>query len=167
MLCTNQERSSKSIILKVCTASKISKSPAISWGKSNEKRALKAFEDSMTDVHGGCNVEVTALRLHKKYHFLGASADGLGSCRCHGDFLVEIKCPYSLKDKQTIEDCLPDKRFCIDETLQLKKTHRYMTQIQMQIMTSRDAFSLFGCHNSVVQLKFLMMRAFVKILKSC
>ena len=33
-------------------------------------------------------------------------------------------------------------------------------------MTSRGAFLLFGHHNSVFQLKFLMMRAFVKILKS-
>ena len=122
MLHTNQERPSKSIILNICTASKIIKSPAISWGKSNEKRALRVFADSMTDVHDGFNVEVTGLRLHKKYHFLGASPDGFGSCRCHGDFLVETKCPYSLKDKQNIEDCLPDKRFCIDETLQLKKT---------------------------------------------
>ena len=87
----------------------------------------------MTDVHDGFNVEVTELRLHKKYHFLGASADGLGRCRCHGDFVVEIKCPYSLKDKQNIKDCLPDTRLCNDETLQLKKTHRYMTQIQMQM----------------------------------
>ena len=89
VLHANQERPSKSIILKICTASKIIKSPAISCGKSNEKRALRAFADSMTDVHDGFNVEVTVLRLHKKYNFLGASADGLGAVDVMETFLLK------------------------------------------------------------------------------
>ena len=43
VLHTNQEKPSKSVILKICTASKTIKSPAISWGKSNEIRALKSI----------------------------------------------------------------------------------------------------------------------------
>ena len=71
VLHTNQEKPSKSVILKICIASKIIKSPAMSWGKSNEKRALRAFADSMSDFHDGFTDEATELRLHKKYNFLG------------------------------------------------------------------------------------------------
>ena len=117
----------------------------------------------MSDFHDGFNVEVTGFRLHKKYHFLGASADGRGSCRCHGDFLVEIKCPYSLKDKQNIEDCLPDKRFCIDENLQLKKTHRYMTQ---QLCFSTEApYDESFCENIEVLVNFHRRHVAIELLK--
>ena len=33
----------------------------------------------------------------------------------------------------SIKDCLSDKSFCINEQLQLKQHHQYMTQVQLQM----------------------------------
>ena len=34
---------------------------------------------------------------------MGASPDGIVSCECCGSGVVEIKCPYSCKDKSFLE----------------------------------------------------------------
>ncbi len=64
---------------------------------------------------------------------MGASADGIGNCDCHGKFLIEIKCPYKHRNEKDIESCLQDKKFCLDKNLHLKTNHRYFTQVQMQM----------------------------------
>ncbi|KAG1672978.1 AMMECR1-like protein [Nymphon striatum] len=56
--------------------------------------------------------EKSGLRLHHKFNFIGASADGVESCDCHGAFLVEVKCRFKQKEKQSIEECFTDKAFC-------------------------------------------------------
>jgi len=84
-------------------------------------------------VHKNVSIGKTGLRLHPKFNFIGASADGVGSCDCHGNFLVEVKCPFKHRDKLSIHDCLNDSSFCIGHNLQLKEGHPYMTQVQLQM----------------------------------
>ena len=68
---------------------------------------------SLKKNHVNVKIYKSGLKLHKDYHFIGASADGLGSCECHGFYLIEVKCPYKHRDKMSIKDCLSDKSFCI------------------------------------------------------
>ena len=66
--------------------------------------------------------------------FIGASSDGEFSCKCHKmNALIEIKCPYSMRDSVKIEDAIEYKQFCIDASKQVKKKHRYYTQVQIQL----------------------------------
>ena len=61
-------------------------------------------------------IEKCGLRMHEKYHFLGASPDGLVTCFCHERSLLEIKCPAKHKDNLSISDCIAtDKKFCLDK----------------------------------------------------
>ena len=62
---------------------------------------------------------------------------------CHYQkFLVEIKCTFSHRDKKTIHECVLDKQFWLNEKLELKKEHPYMTQIQLQLYV----YKLNTCH---------------------
>lgn len=46
--------------------------------------------------------------------FLGATPDGFAHCDCCGDRLIEIKCPYSVRDKSPVSDeALERSRYCL------------------------------------------------------
>ena len=62
------------------------------------------------------------LTVHPDYPHLGASPDGLISCSCCGDGLVEIKCPYKHRDEHPHQ--VHDPKFClcpVDESVILNK----------------------------------------------
>ena len=39
------------------------------------------------------------LVISSKHPFMGSSLDGLLSCECCGSGILEVKCPYSCRDK--------------------------------------------------------------------
>ena len=67
---------------------------------------------------------------------MGASPDGIVQCVCCGKGVVEIKCPYSCRDKTFLE-ATGDKNFSlevhVDSSHHLKQTHAYYYQVQAQI----------------------------------
>ena len=68
------------------------------------------------------------LFVHKDTPHLGASPDMIINCDCHGEALVEIKCPISVCDsKLSATNLLYLEEN--GETL-LKKNHAYYFQIQ-------------------------------------
>ena len=72
--------------------------------------------------------------MHEKYHFLGASTDGLVTCFCHEGSYLEIKCPSKHKDNFSISDCIAtDKEFCLDKNFLLKSSHKDYAQVQMPV----------------------------------
>ena len=71
--------------------------------------------------HSGVVIEKCGLRTYEKYHFLGASPDGLITCLCHKSSLLEKKCTAKHKDNLSISDCIAtDKEFCLDKKFLLK-----------------------------------------------
>ena len=48
----------------------------------------------MLDKHMNFKVRSTGFVISSDYPFLGVSPDGLVSCDCCGEWLVEIKCPF-------------------------------------------------------------------------
>lgn len=144
VLHTDMDNPSKSLILKICMRDKKINTPPILWGRGNEENAIQALANELKKSHINVKVEKSGLRLHQDYHFIGASADGLGSCDCHGKFLIEVKCPFKHKEKMSIKDCLADKAFCINDELQLKMNHQYMTQVQLQMNVYNIKMSYFG-----------------------
>lgn len=98
---------------------------ALRHGIHYEERARAKF---MTET--GLNVEKCGLIVSKFYPFLAASPDGL----VDGDAVLEIKCPFSAKDK----DINPDTVQFLDSN-GLKREHNYFYQVQGQLMcTSRS-----------------------------
>ena len=133
VLHTNMDSPSASVLLKICMPGNRIHTTAISWGKDNEEKAIQSLLVELRKVHKNVSIGKTGLRLHPKFNFIGASADGVGSCDCHGKFLVEVKCPFKHRDKLSIHDCLNDSSFCIGHNLQHKEGHPYMTQVQLQM----------------------------------
>jgi hypothetical protein len=70
----------------------------------------------------------TGLTLLSDHHYLGATADGLIN-----DTILEIKCPFSGKDKTIAELVSSGYKHLLDEgngKWQLKKSSHYYSQVQ-------------------------------------
>lgn len=72
--------------------------------------------------------------LHLPQPFVGASPDGIVNCSCCGSSVVEIKCPYTCKNKKIYKFSV-NISFNEDESgsFKLKENHQYFYQVQMQI----------------------------------
>jgi hypothetical protein len=69
---------------------------------------------------------------------MGASPDGYISCSCHGDGVIEIKCPYRCISGKSFHDrAAEDSSFCLSvaeiDSLHLNKSHVYYCQVQQQM----------------------------------
>ena len=89
----------------------------------------------MRTTHPRFKVEESGFIISATYPFIGASPDGVVSCNCHGTGLIEIKCPYSCKEKLPDKDEIPPSH-CMDFTdgkWLLKRNHAYYYQVQCQL----------------------------------
>ena len=76
---------------------------AMKWGTDNESTAMKTFKD----LHPELVIEdENGLYVNKQHMFLGASPDGLATLDETEKFLIEIKCPYTVKDSSSIDKAL-------------------------------------------------------------
>ena len=136
------ENPSTSLIKRICMEGKKLNVPSLNWGIENESKALETYKSLIENDHIDLKFEKAGLLLDKKYHVLGASADAIGQCQCHGKFIIEVKCPFKHRHAKSINDCISDKMFCLDNELKLKSNHRYMTQVQMQM----HIYNISNCH---------------------
>ena len=51
--------------------------------------------------HRDLDIDTTGLRVNPKFPHLGTSPDGLISCSCCGRGVVEIKCPFSIRNSSS------------------------------------------------------------------
>jgi len=82
----------------------------------------------MTKNHSDFKISEVGLVLHPLYPLLGATPDGLAICSCHGDDTLEIKCPYSCRER------ILNNFWCKIRSgiLQFKETHHYYYQMQVK-----------------------------------
>ena len=118
---------------------------AMSHGRENEERALKQYCDEAQGIVAEFSVTKTGLWLCSGSPQLACSPDALVRDPSLGEEskygLAEIKCPFILKDHdvKNYKTVLSRKQlvsFCLEEGPngpQLKKTHPFYTQVQMQM----------------------------------
>ena len=113
------------------------------WGCTHEKEAIEAYIVTTSKNHDNFQVQECGLYIDPEIPFLGASPDGIVSCKCCGEGVLEVKCPFSIKDG--IPDTLPDKFFMCkqDGKLTLKKEHAYYFQVQMQLAVCKFPYCDF------------------------
>ncbi|VDI18732.1 Hypothetical predicted protein [Mytilus galloprovincialis] len=71
--------------------------------------------------------------ISKETPFIGASADSVASCSCHGNRVIEVKCPFSHKES-TLQEYVKDPSSCIVANgREVKTTHKYYYQIQLHM----------------------------------
>ena len=68
--------------------------------------------------------------------WLGASPDGIVFVGGVPQRLLEVKCPYQLKDGKSLDDYIRSKSSCLkkeDGSISLRKSHSYFYQVQVQM----------------------------------
>ena len=126
-------------------------SAALKWGREHETVALNYYKSVMLDTclpskpklignfrkHVNFECANIGLVIDNEYPCLGASPDAKFNCSCCNFGVVEIKCPYSLRDSmlsQVIHD--KEKEFYItyeSGMYTLNKKHQYFTQVQLEM----------------------------------
>ena len=122
----------------------LSSIPSIRFGVVNEEKAKVQYSDAMKSEHGGFNIRDSGLVVDTTFPLFAASPDGVRTCECHGEGLVEVKCSYKHKDMHPADIPEIDAHFYLDaDTLALRKSHRYFTQVQFQMYICEKQFCDF------------------------
>lgn len=121
----------------------LSSKKEVKWRVDHEDVARKAYITKMSLKHTNFSCRLSGFLVDDQKPFLGASADGITSCDCHGTMAVEIKCPYKHKDRTPFEAARIDTSFCLNKGGNLKSTHKYYSQLQLQMHVNRVTFGDF------------------------
>ena len=122
--------SSASLLDRICERQSVVKSrcpPALQWGRDNEQAAIDLLMKGLSASHVHARFERSGLIVKKEYPFLGASPDGIFACECAGcprKRVVEVKCPYSRRDRD------PSEAQHFNSDGELCKTHKHYAQVQ-------------------------------------
>ena len=116
---TDPGNPAQSLICRVCypDANKFS-SQATKWGCEHESLAKAAYTDIMQNSHSGFVCKDSGFVISSTYPFIGASPDGVISCECCGPGVLEIKCPYCVRNDE------PSSAPYLDNS-RLSKSHVY------------------------------------------
>lgn len=74
--------------------------PAIKWGVEHEQEAREAYAHIMAVKHATFKMNPAGLQVCTKQPFLAATPDGVVSCSCCSEGLIEIKCPFKYWNSQ-------------------------------------------------------------------
>lgn len=113
------------------------------YGLANESKAVEAYCALMKKDHVNFSIKSCGLILDCDHCFLGASPDRIGSCDCHGSYIVEIKCPSSLQNKPA--GSAKDLPYINSNTsgLNLKKSHKYYSQVTLYMAVCKKSHTDF------------------------
>lgn len=121
-------------ILSGCKTYDLSRVAAVKWGVSNEANARKLYISEQEKHHADFTCTQVGFIIDHNNPFLGASPDGVINCSCCGKGVLEIKCPYKHKQSSVAEAVLNDRSFFVDQNMELKRSHRYFSQVQLQML---------------------------------
>lgn len=104
--------------------------PATEWGRAKEKVAREAYIAEASKRHVDFQCKKSGLHISSAHPFLAASPDGLVSCVCCSDGIVELKCPFKA---QSVEEASQRKNSC----------HAYFCQVQVQLFACQRNYCDF------------------------
>ena len=134
---TNPGNPARSIINRVCYPDSTKfKTAATAWGCEHESSARTAYVSLMESTHTAFSCKESGLVVSLSHPFIGASPDGVVHCECCGHGVIEIKCPYCIRDED------PGTASCLLNG-ELSKKHAYFYQVQTQLFTSSASYADF------------------------
>lgn len=129
--------------------------PALKYGRNMEEEAKRVYNDKMRKKHTGFQFRDCGLFLYATKPYLGATPDQLLYCKCCGEGLLEIKCPYSIRHTKPTHENVAyitlDKETGLNK---LKQTHSYYSQVQGQMaITGREwcDFFVYTAHGYLIE----------------
>ncbi len=101
--------------------------------------------------HPGCTIIDCGLVVPHNEPHLAATPDGILQCDCHGRIIIEIKCPYSHRNKLVMDAAREDRSFPLrierdeegEENLVVDKNHQYYYQCQLQMYVTGTKLCYF------------------------
>ena len=101
------------------------KSKSTDWGCAHEKTALEAYCSKNKTNHTQFTVSCCGLIINPSHPHMGATPDGIVTCECCGRGVLEIKCPFSCKDKSFVEATTNSRFFLTEDdgVFTLKRNH--------------------------------------------
>ena len=141
---TRLERPAPSILRSICTSNTSFTSAATDWGKEHESDARDQYTGSQIIDHDNFTCNENGLFLSTDYPMFGATPDGVVSCDCCGDGVLEIKCPFTLQSKtmNELEWLVVDD----DGHFLLKRSHKGNSSV-----THVTFFQFFYFHQATIK----------------
>lgn len=145
---------SDSLVKTIVGDSKFRGNRATRYGTQNEDYAVREYERMTASKHRNFRVLKSGLLVYKKHAFIGGSPDGICCCDCHSNWILEVKCPLTLKDK-SVEQFTHS---FLNQNSTVKKNHPYYAQLQTNMAISQLHQSDFvlwsnkGC--KIITIKF-------------
>ena len=144
---TDPHKPAISLVTSICyPESEKFSTAATEYGRKHEKQAIAAYKLAATKKHNNLKITPAGLTLYGHKACFGASPDSMLECVCCGKGVLEVKCPYRLK-----ESCLDEaetlNNFCLtrncEGTSVLKQEHAYFYQCQMQMVVTHTTYCDF------------------------
>ena len=95
----------------------------------------------MSHTHMDFTCTIPGLIINANYPHLGANPDGIINCKCCGEELLKIKCPFSVKDFHPARQA--DKVTFLSASGKLKWSHKYYTHVQDQLSVANKLYCDF------------------------
>ena len=150
VLKANIDNPPKSLVLKI-TKPRYGElnAPALCWGRDKEEEAIFEYINCSSDqnyipdslcfvtqtFHDDLNYKKLGLLVCGVRPWLGVSPDGVINCSCCGFGVVEVKCPFSLRDCGLSKAVEGGKFYVRKEGSRyiLDKGHKYYAQVQHEM----------------------------------
>ncbi|KAJ8017633.1 hypothetical protein HOLleu_44819 [Holothuria leucospilota] len=117
---------------------------ATAYGCQHEKKAREEYSAHMFFNHDNFTVEESGLVINPAFPHIGASPDGIINCNCCGRGVLEVKCPFCVKESTAEEhECLVSDKESGKETFRLSKRHQYYYQVQTQLFVCQTEYCDF------------------------
>ena len=125
------------------------KTDAMQYGIDHEQEGLRVFLNAYKKEHVNARITSRGLTLHKDFPFIGGSPDGVLSCDCHGESILEVKSPYRLADTGIAGWRILEY---LDQEQKLRKTHSHYHQIHLYlgIFELKKAFFIVYAKEQVI-----------------
>ncbi|XP_059174981.1 uncharacterized protein LOC131955049 [Physella acuta] len=142
---TNLAQPSMCLVKQICYPQQQTfQSPGMRWGCEHESFAFQQYAQSWGAQHINFKITKSGLVIHPEMHYIGASPDGMVTCDCCGQGVVEIKCPSCTKEKMLSDISNKEaKNLGLGPNKQLSSTHRYYYQILTQMAATKSSYADF------------------------
>ncbi|EFX78673.1 hypothetical protein DAPPUDRAFT_320306 [Daphnia pulex] len=96
-------------------------SEATDWGIKHEQIALNTLKAHMKERnnHSAFEIENAGRHDSTSHIYIAASPDGIFKCPCHGSTVIEIKCPFSHRNKMLFDAAKEDFGSCLSVQQQM------------------------------------------------
>lgn len=96
------------------------------WGCTHERDGIQAYKAEAIKSHEELHVIEAGLFIDSERPYLGASPDNIITCKCFGKGVLEVKCPFCVKDGLPEENGNGRAGFCMSRKWEVgikKKPH--------------------------------------------